>query len=111
MNLTVDEYERVAYASGNPLPQPLVDLAAMGETLAELDTLGDIQAGYPEDDFLDAPINDLEYLIESTHKNNKLLPSLRVILEALREKQDECRKNVEYGREEISKLEAILHIF
>lgn len=109
MYLTVNEYERDYYLSGNPLPEYLVEMAQKGEDMP--DSLGDIHAGFPDEDFLDEPIKDLAALIRNTHKNNKLLPALEVILATLREKQDESRRNVEYGMEEIKKIEALLRIF
>lgn len=108
MYLTLDEQEKYAYLSGYPIPEKLLDLAEIGENCPT--NIGDIAAGFPEEDCLSGPIDALKLIVKYTHKNNKLLPDLQSILEALEEKQSELSRAAEYGMEEVKKLEKSLGI-
>jgi len=110
MYLTLDEQEKHAYLSGNPLPEALLDLAEAGETFMEIRGVGDVKAGFPDEGFLDDILDELDSLIRTTHKNNKLIPDLIRIREALSEKQNEVSHSAEYGRAELEKLEIALGI-
>lgn len=110
MYLTIDEQEKAAYLAGTPFPKVLIHLAEMGETLADIGSVGDIRAGFPEEDCLSGPIESLRYLLKYTHKNNKLLVDLKPILEAPEEKQSELTRAAGYGMEELKKLEKTLGI-
>lgn len=105
MFFTVDEQERIAYFSGTPIPDDLLDLAQAGESFMEIQDVGDISAGFPEEGFLDGLLTEIDTLIQETHKNNKVIPSLIRIRESLAEKADEVIRNGEYGQEELNKLE------
>lgn len=106
--MTVDELEKEYYLSGNPLPEYLVNMAEIGENCPR--DVGDIRAGFPEEGFLDRIMSELSSLIQDTHKNNKLIPTLIRLREALEEVAETTWKNVEYGNEEIEKLEKQLGI-
>jgi len=105
---TVKELEREAYMSGKPIPQRVLELMDAGENLPR--SVGDIQVGFPSEDCLSGPIETIKHMIKYTHKNNKLIPDLIHLLEALNEKQDELNRNAEYGASELKALERTLGI-
>lgn len=99
---TFKEIEREAYMSGNPLSEEVLTLIERGENMP--DSVGDISAGFPEEGCLSGPIETLKYLIQYTHKNNKLIPDLKEILKALEEKQQQLVNDAEYGYSELKNL-------
>jgi hypothetical protein len=104
MYLTLDEQERNAYLAGTPLPEALLDLADAGETFMEIQSVGDIQAGFPQEDFLDDVVLDLDCIIEQMHGNNKALPALKELSEKLRIVRDTTTLSATYGIVELKKL-------
>lgn len=109
--MSVDEIEREYYLKGTPLPEYLVEMAEIGENQIEHPTqIGDIQAGFPEEDFLDTAILDLDCIIEQMHGNNKALPALKDLSILLGTVRNTVNQSAEYGRDELRKLEESLGV-
>lgn len=105
---TLEEREREAYISGNPMDNEVIKLIEAGERIPS--SVGDIAAGFPDEDFLDSPMARLEYLIKNTHKNNKLLPELQKILDELDAIATTTNQNAEHGMHELKNLKIQLGI-
>ncbi|MNK14392.1 hypothetical protein D3C87_325120 [compost metagenome] len=108
MNLTIKEQERIDYINGTPMPKKMLELVEAGENIPT--SVGDISAGFPDEGFLNGAIDSLNYLIKHTHKNNKLIPKLVKIRDALSERQDEIVRSAEYGYSELERLKEALGI-
>ena len=110
MQYTLTELERNAYMAGNPISDDIFEPAIFGDMIRdESDPLGDIVAGFPEEDCLSSEIAELSEVIAGMCRSDAKT-RLTQLLEDLREKQTALARSAEYGMSELRKTAELLGV-